>query len=442
MATSMMQNTSFPQQGGGTDWNQILSGLGGLAGAYGSYQSGKNQQQGVGNLLKQPGINQMPFTGPGGTANAGAGGINSQLGQGLAGNFSGANQFVGNQLGNMGGATRGLLNSTQTSNNQLGSLFGGIQGQLGQTGQLMNQAQGVFGNGMTSAADQAAMSNMQQGGQNFNNVYQGSLSNIMGALRPQQDQQAAAMQDQQFGRGQMGSSGGALQTRAMYQGFGQADLAAQQQAYNQALSQQQQNVNAATAYSGIGNQNLALGGNLMNSAFSNFNQLTGMGGQLANSQFGNNNTNAMTQGALAGYGQQIGSNINQIGMGNAQLAAQVGLGSAGNQINALHGGGQLAQTQTNQTGNVVGGLLNGLTAGGTNSPLNSLLGMFRGQGGSGQQQQQSGYDPFAGLGDLQQTPGLDQTMGDLAGLGSPFTDANFGSNDFMSGNFDPFGNPQ
>ena len=88
---------------------------------------------------------------------------------------------------------------------------------------------------------------------NYNSAYNTSLNAQMGLLNHQQGLAMDANNTGQFARGQLGTTGGGLQTTALAQGFGLADLQAQQNAVSQGLAAQQ------TAYSGA---NTAAGGAL------------------------------------------------------------------------------------------------------------------------------------------------------------------------------------
>lgn len=440
----------------GFDWNTLLGAGAAAAGAYGQYASGQNQNQGIGGLYSHAGTTPTTYNAAAGNASAGPGTLNSGLNQQLQNAFGGSTNLTNQALGNaftsnqglpqnIQNAAGGLNNAVNQGNANYSNLYGGVNQQLGNTGKLYNAGMGMLNNGVSQSADQSALSNIQQGGQNFNNVYQGSLQNIMGALQPQQQQQLAQSQDQQFARGQMGTSGGALQSKALYQGFGQADLAAQQQAYNQALQQQQQNVNNATAYSGIANNNMAMGGSLLNSAFSQFGNLTGLGSQLTGNQFNMNNQNigaqqqlsmtpgmlAQQQAQLAGTAQGIGAGINTMGNQNASLAQQAGYQNAGLAQNAYAAGGKLSQTQTANGGSTLSGLLNGLASGGQSSLANQIMQMFGGNTGGGG----SGTDPGAYyaqgyMGDNTAMPGLGGGAFDPNAGGSSGFDPNSLTNAF------------
>jgi hypothetical protein len=403
---------------GSTNWNGVLQGVGGLASLYGNYANGQNQNQSISQAQNSGHLTQTGFQNAGGNASAGPGQLNSGIAPGSQQLFNNATGFANQALGgaaqaNQQGLPNNVLGGFNTYQNNfnnaqqnLSGLFGNIGGELGQNQQLGQAGSNQLNNGLTGAADAAAMNQLGQAQSSFGDVYNNSLKNIMAGIQPGRDQQIAAANDAQFQRGQLGSSGGALQTRAMYQGFGQTDLAAQQQAYNQALQQQQQNVNSATAYGNLGNNNLLTGTSLMNSAFNNFNNLTGLGSNLTGQGFNMNSQNLQNQtglsmfpGQLAGQqlslaqgAQGLGNNVNQMGINNTQLALQAGqqnsnLGAQAGQI-----GGQLAQKQTNTGGGVLGTALGALTSGGNNSVFSQLGSLF-GLGGGGNTVDTGSYTP-------------------------------------------------
>lgn len=396
------------QQGGqGFDWNSLLGGVGAAAGAYGAYTNGQNQNAGLASIMRGSSLTPTNLSNAGGTANAAPGNMQSnvdpRLQQAFGGGANLSNQALGQaQQFNSGG----LPQNVQDANSQYGQV---MQGQNNNFNQMAQQGLGIYNNGVSPNAYAAQNNQLQQAQSSFGDVYNGSLNNIMGALKPQQDQQAASLSDQQFGRGQMGSSGGALQTKAMYQGFGQADLAAQQQAYGQALQQQQQNVNAATAYGNMGNQNLLTGTNLLNSAFqqfgmnsqnlSNQGQLSSLPGQLA-----------QQQANLANTGFGVSQGVNQLGLNNLQMAQNGGIANSQLANNAGANYVKGAQAQTNQGGNVAGGIANMLTSGGANSLANQGIGALSklfGLGGS------DNGGPSAGSINAGNNSTIDQMLGNV-----------------------------
>jgi hypothetical protein len=333
-----------------------------------------------------------PYGGQAGTAgfnlgqqnNAIFGGYQTIAGQsaGMAGQFlNGLPSYLNNAYGQASMmANPGMLpQGTQGGLYGLNSAYmGGLGGSAGMMGMGLQQAQ----NPLIGMAQGGAANLIGNAGTNFNNIYNSSLANLQQQLQIPQQQQLNATNNAEFERGQMGTTGGALQTQAMATGFGQADLAAQQQAFNQAITSQQ------TALSGAGTLgNLATG-----------QQTSGMN-MFGAGTTGMGNFGSLTANNLQNiYGQNQGlfstaQNQAQTGLNNAftyagmpgQLAAQyLGVSGTGAQDMSglfnmgMNAYGEAAGTSAseaaaaNKVGLGLSGLLSNNNSFGTNSPWSAV----------------------------------------------------------------------
>src|SRR6185437_661140 len=216
-------------------------------------------------------------TGLQGLALAGTNAAGQYMNGGLPANIVGAYNNFNNAYGATNSGFSALLGYDVNAGGSAGALLGAGANQLNNP--LIAQAQGAAGNLLGTA------------GSDFDSVYQNQLANLQQQLKLPQQLQMNALQSGEFARGQLGTSGGALQTQAMSQGFGQADLAAAQQAYQQALMSQ----NSATQNAGIlgtlaSNQQLT-GANLLGGGISGLGNLSFganfLGSNLSNLAAGN-----------------------------------------------------------------------------------------------------------------------------------------------------------
>jgi hypothetical protein len=269
------------------------------------YNFGAGTPSGVGgNYTANPG-------GLGGNVNLNYGnltGVNSQL-QGLAGQFAGA--------AGVNGVPSALTNG---ANNAFGVASGNIN-------PANANANNFYG---------AANTQLQAAGQDPTQYANGVYSNLTAQAKPWEDAQTAALQDSQFGKGQAGTSGGALQTQAFAQGLGTADL--QRQITAQQMGQQQQQAAVANASNLSG-----AGSSLLQNAFSNFNTTQGQQQQLAALPAYLQSLQLQNSGSALGQQagiQQQAQNLFQTGAttnvanGNLMLGAAGALQSNANSPNA------------------------------------------------------------------------------------------------------------
>lgn len=306
--------------------------------------------------------------------------FNTNLGPGLSAAGSGLQSLAAlgtnSALGYMnGGLPSNILGGIGTYNNNFGAANSGLLSISNPTGlnQLIGSAQGGANNLIGTA------------GADFNSVYNQQYGSLLQQLQLPQQLQMNANRNNQFGMGTLGTTGGALQTSAMATGFGQADLAAAQQAYQQALTTQ----NSATQNAGIlgtlaSNQQLTgmnLYNNLNNLGLNNLNtqgQISTMPSALSGATLNN-----LVNPALTGN-----SNLNQLGLSNAQLALQGGTALSNSNAMAANALKNNQYAGTTGASNLLGalggnnGLLSALGGGNGSGSLSSLLGGGS-NGGSG-----------------------------------------------------------
>lgn len=317
--------------------NTLLGGVGGLVGAYGGIQQGNAN----GNVLSlasggtQTGTNTS-YNGPNGYATINQGQVNTGLNGGLntanqnLGNFAGqqagiANSFNGiapanvqNAINAQAGMDQNLPQGTQGQLQGQAGLQGAVQGsQFG----LIGAGQNALNNPLTGNLQQAAQTQLGTAGQAFNTTYQNQLAGLNAQLAVPTQQAESQMADAQFGRGQLGTSGGALQTQAFAKGLGQAFLGNQQTAYNEALGAQNSAVNNAGVLNNAANSNLSTANGLLANAYGQFNNTSQLNANTANSIF---NQNSVINQLGNQYGQQNIQNQTTANTLPAQLAGQYG----------------------------------------------------------------------------------------------------------------------
>ena len=211
------------------------------------------------------------------------------------------------------------------------------------------------------------------------------------------------MKESQFGMGQLGSSGGALQTEAFARGLGEADLKRQLSSIGLARDQQQQNAQIAQMFGGLGANLAGLESDLIGQAFQRFGATTGLTADLNQARFGRGQ-DIFNLGGMGLSGQNdIMNMLLALGTFGANLGAtraNIDLGAAGGAANAVQNLGPSGA-------DIRAGFLTSL--GGSMMKPGSLFEMFSGLGrrnntGSGGQfnigvnnSSLGTYNPFAGM---------------------------------------------
>lgn len=254
-------------------------------------------------------------------------------------------------------------NTRQMSVNPSNSPFGSLANALG-TSQLANfgfgqsnpyasltpdvlQAAGNYGGlleGQAAGYNQLGggfADALQQLGTDPQAAAQNRYNLLTQAAMPEQNRMFNTLQDRLFGRGQLGTSGGAEQNRAFYESANQADLQRQLAGQNFGMQQQNQLANLAGQFGGLGQNaaqsRFALAQNLLGAGDTRNQNMLGQAGQLQGlyqQQF-----NPLLQFAQLGVGAGGGQ------QGQAALGAMQG---QQNYYNALGG---VAQQGINTLGN-------------------------------------------------------------------------------------------
>lgn len=283
----------------------------------------------------------------------------------------------------------------------------GLQGQLDSVlgSSLAQMNAGSAAPGLQSQAFMGAGQQLADAARGFGDVQSSTLANLRAQAAPFEQRAFDQLQNDQFGMGRLGTSGGALQTEAFARGLGQADLSRQLEATNQARLTQQNALGIGQGLAGIGSNMAALDDSLLSSAFGRFAQTAGLSQGLQQERFGNSmllnqtgfdraNTNfqnqitaaqlpAMLQGsqlqvalqALQGQGflNDQGMQQFQAALAAAQAGANARIGSGSN-IAALAG----ARAQMPTSGDIWGQALTGIASriGGSQSTMDALGGLF------------------------------------------------------------------
>lgn len=423
--------------------NSLLSTIGQGLDTYGAYEGAQTVGNVLSNTQAGSGIGtNTGFSGPSGTATIKNGQVQTALNSGLnaantnLGNFAGqqaniASGFNGivpanvqNAINSQAGRVNNLPQGTQAQLQGQSGLQTAVQGsQLG----LMNAGQNSLNNPLTTNLQQAAQNQLGTAGQAFNTTYQNQLAALNQQLALPTQQAEAQMANAQFGRGQLGTTGGALQTQAFAQGLGQAFLGNQQTAYNEALGAQNSAVNNAGVLNNAANSNLNTANGLLANAYGQFNNTSQLNANTANSifsqnsainqlgnQYGQQNLNNQVTGSmlpaqLAGaYGQnanlaiQGASGLNNIGLAGANAALGAGTQQGNQYNNAMRNAAVIAMNPNVRT-NGLSAIGSAFNNAGSNNLLSGIGSAFNGLFGGGNTigQPVNTGNPFAGT-DLSQ----------------------------------------
>ena len=232
-----------------------------------------------------------------------------------------------NQLFSQGAA--GAQRLTQQGEGLMGQIDPSMLASL--TGQAFGQAGGLGQTGFQRGLQDILFSQAGQmaGQTDFSGLRDETLATLRAQAQPFEERAFAGLQENLFGTGRLGSSGGALQTEAFARGLGQADLSRQLQATDVAQRQQMQQANIANLFSGAGMGLGSLEDQLLSSAYGRFGTTAGLTSDLATRTFG------MGQGL---FGQATGAQAAQQGI----LQSILGLGTFGANLGATQASTDLA----------------------------------------------------------------------------------------------------
>jgi hypothetical protein len=317
----------------GIDWGSLLP----LLGATGASLFGASNQNGLNGAAQNAARGSQQLynfgagtpSGVGGTYTANPGGLGGNVNLNY-GNLTGVNNTLQGLAGQFAGAAgvNGVPSALTTGAN---NAFGVASGNINPANANANNFYG------------AANTQLQAAGQDPTAYANGVYSNLTAQAKPWEDAQTAALADSQFGKGQAGTSGGALQTQAFAQGLGTADLQRQITAQQMGQQQQQAAVANASNLSGAGSA-------LLQNAFSNFNTTQNQQQQLA---------------ALPAYLQSL-----QLQNSGSALTQQAGIQNQANSLFQTGAGANVAN------GNLMQGAAGALLNNAQNpnaSPYSSLL---------------------------------------------------------------------
>jgi len=244
--------------------------------------------------------------------NLGQGGLNQAQLAGLGLGGQGAGAFDPSALQ----ALMGL------SGNAVGSLFGDFQ----------NASQNPFLAGLGQSLGQQG-GDILSGMGGFDQAFDTTLGRLRESAQPFEDRAFRNLQQRQFSTGQMGTSGGALQTEAFARGLGQADLQRQIQAGGEARAQQASDLGLGVGLLGAGSGVQSLQDQLLGTAFNRFGQAADL-------------SRALTQdiGTQAGRQQLFGSNLFNLGTASQLFPQEFQTGNIQN-LNQLLTGSSSIQGQ-------------------------------------------------------------------------------------------------
>jgi hypothetical protein len=139
--------------------------------------------------------------------------------------------------------------------------------------------------GVQSTAYRGAAEQLGQAGQGFPGVYDSTLANLRQQAQPFEQRAFDTLQNDQFGSGRLGSTGGGIQTEAFARGLGQADLSRQLAATGEARATQQNAFQIGQGLAGVGGNLTGIQDQLLGSAFGRFGQSLGLAQDLNSQRF-------------------------------------------------------------------------------------------------------------------------------------------------------------
>ncbi len=197
--------------------------------------------------------------------------------QGSAGAYNAgmtAQPILGAMRGTMNDPYRGLLDmQAQGALGQYGSSLGALNTLGGQGFQRGFQDQ-AYGGALQALTGAMGAGNQQR---------DATLDLLRQQAQPFEDRAFQSLRENQFKTGQMGTSGGGLQTEAFARGLGQADLSRQLAAGQEGRAVTAGQLQAAQGMAGLGGQARGLEEQLMQGAFGRFGDLQALLGGIGQS---------------------------------------------------------------------------------------------------------------------------------------------------------------
>jgi hypothetical protein len=285
--------------------------------------------------------------------------------------------------------------------------------------QLAGLGQNGFQRGLQNTAFAGAGNQLGIASQDPSAVRDQTLSLLRQQAQPEETRAWQQLQQDQFGTGRMGTTGGGIQTEAFARGLGQADLSRQLMAGQEGRNYQQNALGLGQGLAGVGGNVAGLESQLLQNAFSNFGNTMGLGAnlsgqgynqrmgsqqnsmQMLNQLFGNQVNMAQLPTALQGNQLNLGMQALQgqmglQGFGMDQLAAALGMSQAGanarigsgSNVAALAGARAGMPTSGDMWGNALTGIGTRLAG---NEDFSSMLGRILPGRNSGYQQSGQQY---------------------------------------------------
>jgi hypothetical protein len=279
--------------------------MGGYGGGYGGYNFG-GYGGGFGMQPQQPGVAGNSINLSAGDLEGARSALSQFATQGVPGAGQGIPYGVQQAMWGLQGASR------QLPGTNLGGINALNQSGWGQFGQAQNQldtAYGGFQPNLQSTAFRGAATQFQDASMGGQDVYNRTLDQLRQQAQPFETRAYDQLQNDQFSRGQMGTTGGGIQTEAFARGLGQADLSRQLQATQSGQQFQQNALGIGQGLAGVGQGLAGQGDQLLQSAFGRY-------GQLSQQLAGYNDT---------GYQRNAAQNMTQYGRAQDMLGAQTGI---------------------------------------------------------------------------------------------------------------------
>lgn len=224
-----------------------------------------------------------------GSVNASAGSLDPLFDQ-LAGVAQGGINAVGQSQQGLDPFTQqafaNFLGAGQQGGQTLDLLSQGAGGAFGNVNQQMNQA---FQNPFAQGLQQQVLGQSQDAFANLAGTQEQARGQTLDLLRQQaqpfEDRAFSNLQDRQFATGQLGTSGGALQTEAFARGLGQADLQRQLTAGQEGRAAQTAQLGLGTSLSNTGSDLARIQDGLLSGATNRFGAVSNLAQGLQGQRF-------------------------------------------------------------------------------------------------------------------------------------------------------------
>lgn len=318
-------------------------------GAYNNYEQGRDMQSAQNRALASARTTLGGFSGGFNVSGLGPSARMNPEGTGFTLDYDadsqnlarGAGAYANTAFGGMGQG----FNPAMLGLGGLDSLFG-RNSSVGDANymDMLSQMRNGFQRPLQNTAFMGAANQLRDASMGGEDARMRTLDLLRSQAAPFESRALDDLQNRQFGMGQLGSSGGALQTEAFARGLGQADLDRQLQAAQEGRNFQNNAMGLAQGMTGMGSGLASQEQDLLNSAFGRFANIQGMNLDLNRERFSRSAYGTMLpfqldaarlgniSGALglrSGL-QDSALQMFQAGLGGAQAGANARIGSGSN----------------------------------------------------------------------------------------------------------------